>query len=110
MILHVTRARLVRPFSLDLWFNDGTRKRVDLRHRLQGQVFRPLRDPAWFARVRLDRIGGTVVWPNGADFAPEYLHGLPDQDRARAARRRVNAGRTRAAAKKRTRARAVRRR
>ena len=90
MILHVTKARLVRPFSLDLWFNDGTSKRVDLRRRLRGEVFRPLRDPAWFARVRLDRIGGTVVWPNGADFAPEYLHGLPDVRRGgarRAARR-----------------------
>jgi hypothetical protein len=91
MILHVTKARLVRPFSLDLWFNDGTCKRVNLRHRLQGPVFRPLRDPAWFARVRLDRIGGTVVWPNGADFAPEYLHGLPGERRG--GTRRANAGR-----------------
>jgi hypothetical protein len=83
MLLHVTKARLVRPFSLDLWFSDGLRKRVNLRRVLTGPIFLPLRDPKWFARVKLDRIGGSVVWPNGANFAPEYLHGLPDE-RARA--------------------------
>ena len=35
-----------------------------------------LRDPAYFASVTLDPICGTVVWPNGADFAPEALHDL----------------------------------
>lgn len=75
--LHITRAALVGPFSLDLSFNDGTRKRVNLRRVLTGPIFRPLRDPKWFAKVKLDRIGGSVVWPNGADFAPEYLHELP---------------------------------
>lgn len=102
MILHVTKARLVRPFALDLWFNDGTRKRVDLRRRLYGAIFRPLRDPAWFARVKLDRIGGTVVWPNGADFAPEYLHGLPDVRRGKERRATRASLIARSSAKRRT--------
>ncbi|MFN2617847.1 MAG: DUF2442 domain-containing protein [Thermoleophilaceae bacterium] len=37
-------------------------------------VFAPLRDPEYFSRVRLDDELGTVVWPNGADVAPETLH------------------------------------
>jgi hypothetical protein len=36
----------------------------------------PLRDPDYFARVALDRKCGTVVWPNGADFAPHALRDL----------------------------------
>jgi hypothetical protein len=36
-----------------------------------------LLDPEYFARVVLDTECGTVVWPNGADFAPEALHDLP---------------------------------
>jgi len=30
----------------------------------------------YFARVSVDPISGTVVWPNGADFAPEALYEL----------------------------------
>jgi hypothetical protein len=59
-----------------LTFNDGTTKQVDVRPLLDGAIFEPLRDPAYFARVTLDTICGTVVWPNGADFAPEALREL----------------------------------
>jgi hypothetical protein len=37
-------------------------------------VFEALADPAYFAKVELDPELGTLVWPNGADFAPETLH------------------------------------
>ena len=39
-------------------------------------VFAPLADPQYFARVQLDEELGTIVWPNGADIAPETLHQL----------------------------------
>jgi hypothetical protein len=39
-----------------------------------GEVFEPLRDPARFREFRLDREMNTVVWPNGADLAPEFLY------------------------------------
>ena len=111
MILHVVAARRCGPFSIDVRFNDGVRKRIDLRRSLTGPIFQPLRDPAFFDRWRFSRSMGVIYWPNGADFAPEYLHGLPDQDRERAARRRAIARRNgRGAAEKRTRARAARRR
>lgn len=37
-------------------------------------MFEPLRDVEYFAKVSVDRELGTVVWPNGADLAPEVLH------------------------------------
>ena len=49
-------------------------KTVDVTPLLQGPVFEPLHDPDFFYRVQLDPVCGTVVWPNGADFAPEYLY------------------------------------
>jgi len=39
-------------------------------------VFEPLRDQAYVARVAVDPVAGTVVWPNKADFAPEALYEL----------------------------------
>jgi hypothetical protein len=50
---------------------------VDLLPEIEGPIFEPLRDPAFFSRVALDPVAGTVVWPNGADFAPEFLRDLP---------------------------------
>jgi hypothetical protein len=37
-------------------------------------VFEPLKDPAYFAQVRVDPELGSVVWPNGADLDPDVLY------------------------------------
>ena len=73
-LLHVLSARVVRPYVLWLRFSDGAAGEADLGPELDGPVFAPLRDPAAFAQVRVDPELGTTVWPNGADFAPEFLH------------------------------------
>lgn len=64
-------------FRLRLTFADGLVYDLDLTDKLNGDVgpvFAPLRDPAYFARVSVDPDLGTVVWPNGADLAPDALH------------------------------------
>ena len=33
-----------------------------------------MRDPAYFAQVRVDPELGTVVWPNGAELDPDVLY------------------------------------
>lgn len=76
MILRVVEAEVSGHCLLRLAFNNATRKTVDVGPLLNGPVFEPLRDPAYFARAELDRMCGTVTWPNGADFAPEALHDL----------------------------------
>lgn len=76
MIIHVTRVTVVGPSSLDLTFDNGLHKRVNLQSELYGPVFEPLRDPTYFARAYLDENSRTVTWPNGADFAPDFLYEL----------------------------------
>lgn len=76
MIMRITESVVCGSRLLRLTFNDGTSKIVDVSPLLSGPIFEPLRDPAFFARAHLDRECGTVVWPNGADFAPEALREL----------------------------------
>ena len=78
MILRITKASVSGPFRLRLAFNDGVEKVVDLKDELTGPIFLPLRDRDFFEQVVLDRVCGTVAWPNGADFAPEALYELPN--------------------------------
>jgi len=74
----VVAVRHVREHVLWLRFADGLEGEIDLADGLRGSLFAPLRDPRTFSEVHLE--GGTIAWPNGADWAPETLH-----DRVRAA-------------------------
>ncbi len=57
---------------IHLAFSDGTDAIVDFQRWLVGPVFEPLRNTAYFRRFFIE--SGTVVWPNGADIAPETLY------------------------------------
>ncbi len=74
MMIRVTDARLVRDFVLWVRFNDGSEGEIDLSNELDGPVFEPLKDPKVFAQFKVDPDVHTLVWPNGADLAPEFLH------------------------------------
>ena len=69
----VTGVKVVRPYVLDLEFSDGTRREVDLGPEIKrGGIYTALKNPDFFAQVYAD--GEAVAWPNGADFAPEFLY------------------------------------
>ena len=72
-MLHVTQCRVVRAGVLWLRFDDGAEGEVDLSAEFEGPVFGPLREPAVFGAASVDPELRTVVWPTGADFAPEFL-------------------------------------
>ncbi len=74
MDYHVVEARYVTGHVVWLRFRDGTSGEIDLGQALNGPVFELLRDPAVFRQFQVDREFHTLVWPNGADFAPEFLH------------------------------------
>ena len=74
MDYHVLEARYVRDHVVWLRFRDGTAGEIDLAPVLRGPVFDLLRDVAYFRQFTLDPTFHTLMWPNGADVAPEYLH------------------------------------
>jgi len=75
-MVRVTEARHVRDRILWLRFDDGIEGEVDLANELDGPIFEPLRDVSKFQEFVLHPELHTVTWPNGADFAPEFLHAL----------------------------------
>lgn len=73
-MMKLIEARYVRDNVVWLRFDDGAMGEVDLSDRLYGPVFQPLKDPEYFQTFEVDQELHTLVWPNGADFAPEFLH------------------------------------
>jgi hypothetical protein len=65
---------VLRPYVVEVVFADGSAREIDLESELYGTVFEPLKDPEFFARVRVDEIAGVLTWPNGADLAPEFTY------------------------------------
>lgn len=74
MLIDIIEVKHVRDFTLWVKFEDGTGGEIDLSAELYGPVFEPLRDVDYFRQVRVDPELGTIVWPNGADLAPEFLY------------------------------------
>ena len=74
MILHVVDAHYERDYILRLKFNDGAEGLVNLADQLYGEMFEPLKDLNKFRSFTVDPELNTVVWENGADLAPEFLH------------------------------------
>lgn len=73
-IVHVSGVEYLGGHRLRLEFDDDAAGEVDLSQERWIGVFAPLEDPTYFKRVELDEELGTIVWPNGADIAPETLH------------------------------------
>ena len=77
MLHDVVEVNPVGDHRLRLRFDDGVEGEIDLGPRLEFHgVFAPLKDAAYFARVRVEPDGGTICWPNGADFDPVVLYSL----------------------------------
>ena len=74
MNYHVIEAQYIAGYVVKLKFRDGIAGEIDLGPELWGPVFEPLRDVELFKQFRLDPVCHTLVWPSGADIAPEFLH------------------------------------
>ena len=73
MVPRIKEAKHVGNYTIWLRFADGAEGEVDLSAELVGEVFEPLKNQDFFKTFVLHSELKTVVWPNGADFAPEFL-------------------------------------
>jgi len=73
MLPKIVEAHYISGFRVWIRFSDGAEGDVDLAHELTGPIFEPLRNVEEFKRFSLHPELRTLVWPNGADLAPEFL-------------------------------------
>ncbi|MEA1989994.1 MAG: DUF2442 domain-containing protein [Pseudomonadota bacterium] len=74
MLPKLREARYQGDYRVWVKFDDGVEGEVNLEAELWGEIFQPLKEMARFAELVMDKELGTIVWPNGADFAPEFLY------------------------------------
>jgi hypothetical protein len=76
---YVTDATHISDYKIRVRFEDGQVRLVDLAPHLDGPVFEPLKDPAYFRRFELNPDIDTIVWPNDADFSPDFLYEIGEK-------------------------------
>lgn len=79
MIPKVVEVRTLDDYKLWVRFEDGVTGTVNLSGELWGPMFEPLRDKALFSQAVVHPELETVMWPNGADLAPEFLYKAAQQ-------------------------------
>jgi len=75
--MHLVKSALYAgDYRLRIRFDDGGTKLVDLGPYLDGPIFEPLKDLSYFKRFQANKEIDTVVWPNDADFSPDFLYSI----------------------------------
>jgi hypothetical protein len=74
MVPRIIYATYIKDYVINLRFSDGSEGEVDLEQEIDGTIFEPLKKLTYFKSFSLDEELHTITWPNGADFAPEFLY------------------------------------
>ncbi len=72
----VKDASHVEGYKLKIRFENDEVKVVDLATYLDSGIFEPLKDIFYFKSFEVNRDIDTVVWPNEADFSPDFLYAI----------------------------------
>ena len=76
---YVLSASYVDGYQVRIHFENGEERIVDLKNHLDGPVFEPLKDLHYFRQFQVSADLDTVVWPNHADFSPDFLYEISEE-------------------------------
>ena len=81
---YILDATYHNEYKLRIMFENNEVRMVDFSEHLDGPVFEPLKDLGYFRLFKVNRDIDTIVWPNNADFPPDFLYeiGKPISDQA----------------------------
>jgi hypothetical protein len=74
MLHGVKKSKYLSEYKIELVFDDGSVKIIDLEGFLKTAkaMLAPLKDIEYFKKVKCD--GTTIMWPNGVDLCPDVLY------------------------------------
>ena len=75
MLQDIIFVKVLKNYKLHLRFEDNQEGIVDIQQQIKFTgVFEPLKNPDYFAQVKVNSELGTIQWPNGADLDPDVLY------------------------------------
>ena len=72
MALEIRTIKIVDGFRLRVTFNNGQVRFFDMRRFLDKGIFRELKNPRYFKKVRV--ITGGIEWPHEQDLSADTLY------------------------------------
>lgn len=60
------------PYQIIVTFDNGEKRRFDVKPYIKGSWYGNLKDPGYFSAVSVN--GYTVEWPKGQDLCPDELY------------------------------------
>jgi hypothetical protein len=77
MLQDIIFVQPLNNYQLHLRFEDNLEGIIDLQQQIEfSGVFEPLKNPDYFAQVKVNPELGTIQWPNGADLDPDVLYSV----------------------------------
>lgn len=72
MLVDVIRVKTTKDFQLELTYQNGEKRRFDMRPLLTQRPWNRIAEPQLFHHAEVAY--GTVIWPGEIDIAPETLY------------------------------------
>lgn len=77
MLQDIIFVQPLNNYQLHLRFEDNLEGIIDLQQQIEfSGVFELLKNPDYFAQVKVNPELGTIQWPNGADLDPDVLYSV----------------------------------
>jgi hypothetical protein len=72
-LVRVSKVELLEGYTVQIEFEDGQEKTINLEPYLRGPIFERIRaDRDEFLSMKVE--AGVISWPNGADIDPDVLY------------------------------------
>jgi hypothetical protein len=70
----IKKLQYKNDYIYHILFEDKREADVDFSSFLWGEAFEDLKDKSIFKKASIDKITGTITWPNGVDLASEAIY------------------------------------